>query len=66
MKFLSKAFDKVWHQRLLLKLESFGIRGKLLNLLEHYLFNRFQRVLLNAQESSWFPIKAGVPQGGHS
>ena len=25
--------------------------------------NRFQRVLLNDQESSWLPIKAGVPQG---
>ena len=33
---LSKAFDKVWHQGLLFKLESFGIRGKLLNLLEDY------------------------------
>ena len=59
---LSKAFDKVWHQGLLFKLESFGIRGKLLNLLEDYLSNRFQRVLLNRQESSWFPVKAGVPQ----
>ena len=26
------------------------------------LSNRFQSVLLNDQESSWFPIKAGVPQ----
>ena len=60
---LSNAFDKVWHQGLLFKLESFGIRGKLLNLLEDYLSNRFQRVLLNGQESSWLPIKAGVPQG---
>ena len=49
---LSKAFDKVWHQGLLFKLESFGIRGKLLNL-----SNRFQRVLLNGQESSRLPIK---------
>ena len=31
---LSKAVDKVWHQGLLFKLESFGIRGKLLNLLK--------------------------------
>ena len=60
---LSKAFDKVWHQGLLFKLESFGIRGKLLNLLEDYLSNRFQKVLLNGQESSWLPIKARVPQG---
>ena len=43
---------------LLFKLESFGIRGKLLNLLEDYLSNKFQRVLLNGQESSWLPIKA--------
>ena len=41
----------------------FGIRGKLLNLLEDDLSNRFQRVLLNGQESSWLPIKAEVPQG---
>ena len=35
---------------------------KLLNLLKDYLSNRFQRVLLNGQESRWLPIKAGVPQ----
>ena len=60
---LCKAFDKVWHQELLFKLESFRIRGKLLSLLEDYLSNRFQRVLSNGQESSWLPVKAGVPQG---
>ena len=60
---LPKAFDKVWHQALLFKLKSFGIRGKLLNLLKDYISNRFQRVLLNCQEYSWLPIKAGVPQG---
>ena len=47
----------------LFKLESFGIRGKLLNLLEDYLSNRFQRLVLNGQESSWLPVKAGVQQG---
>ena len=56
---LSKAFDK----RLLFKLESSEIRGKLLNLLEDYLSYRFQRVLLNGQESSWLPIRTGVTQG---
>ena len=48
---------------ILFKVKSFEIRGKLFNLLEDYLSNRFQRVLLNGQESSWLPIKAGVPQG---
>ena len=60
---LSKAFDKFWHQGLLFKLETFGICGKLLKLLEDYLSNRFQRLLLNSQESSRLPIKDGVPQG---
>ena len=60
---LSKAFDKVWHQGLLFKLESFGICGKLLNLPKDYFSNRFQRLLLNDQKYSWLRIKAGVPQG---
>ena len=50
---ISKAFDKVWHESLLYKLMSFGICGNLLNLIKHYLTDRFQRVLLNAQCSSW-------------
>ena len=60
---LSKAFDQVWHQGALFKLESFGIRGNLLNLLEDYVSNISQRVSLNGQESRWLPFKAGIPQG---
>ena len=58
-----KDFDKVWYHRLLFKRESFGIRGELLNLLEDYLSNMSQRVMLYGQESSWFHNKNGVPQG---
>ena len=60
---ISKAFDKVWHEGLLYKLKSMGISGELYNLLENYLSDRFQRVLLNRQASSWRPVLAGVPQG---
>ena len=60
---LSKAFDKVWHDGLIYKLKSLGISGSLLKLIQNYLDNRFQRVLLIGQTSEWKPVKAGDPQG---
>ena len=60
---MSKAFDKVWHQGLIFKLKTIGISGKLLSLLENFLSNRKQRVVLNGQHSDWLDINAGVPQG---
>ena len=58
---MCKAFDKVWHQGLIFKLKSVGISDCLVNLIESFLSNRFQRVLLNGQTSKWLPLKAGVP-----
>ena len=60
---ISKAFDKVWHEGLLFKLECIGISGNLLSILKSFLSNRFQRVVLNSQCSSWSSVLAGVPQG---
>ena len=60
---MSNAFDKVWHEGLLLKLKQNGINGKLLDLLKSYLANRNQRVLLNGYESGWGIVEFGVPQG---
>ena len=60
---ISKAFDKVWHSGLLFKLKQNGFNGNLLSMLEHYLSNRKQRVILNGIESPWEPILSGVPQG---
>ena len=60
---ISKAFDRVWHKGLLFKLKSNGIEGNLYNLLQSFLCDRFQRVVLNGQNSKWEKISAGVPQG---
>ena len=53
---ISKAFDKVWHEGLLYKLESLGISGNLLNLLSSFLNDTHQRVVLNGQLSDWAPF----------
>ena len=58
-----KAFDRVWHEGLLFKLECIGISGNLLSLLKSFLSSRFQRVVLNGQCSSWLSVEAGVLQG---
>ena len=60
---ISKAFDKVWHEGLIFKLEQNGISDNLLNLLYDFLRNGKQRVLLNGQVSDWSDVRAGVPQG---
>ena len=60
---ISKAFDKIWDEGLLYKLESLGISGKLLNLFRSFLNDRHQRVVLNGKLSDWTPILDGVPQG---
>ena len=60
---MSDAFDKVWHAGLIYKLKSVGVSDLLLKLIQNFLTNRFQRVLLNSQTSEWLPVKAVVPEG---
>ena len=60
---ISKAFDRVWHEGLIYKLNRIGIRGKLLRWFMSYLSNRKQRVVISGQSSEVHKIKAGVPQG---
>ena len=60
---ISKAFDKVWHDRLIFKLRQNGICYEMINILKDFLSDRKQRVVLNGQCSSWHDdIHARVPQ----
>ena len=59
----AKAFDKVDHQILLLKLHAYGIRGKILTWLHSYLSNRTQTVVINGKASLPAKVVSGVPQG---
>ena len=57
-----KAFDKVPHRRLMAKIWSYGIRGKLYRWIETFLTNRKQHVAVNGQKSSKNLVLSGVPQ----
>ena len=59
----SKVFDKVWHDGLIFKLKSYGVEGELLLLLQNYLQNCEQRVVLYDQTSGGGKINSGIPQG---
>lgn len=60
---VSKAFDCVPHDLLLSKLYKYGIRGNAHRLIESYLDNRKQKVVLDGAESIELIQKYGVPQG---
>ena len=60
---IPKAFDKVWHEGIIFKLQQNGISDDLLNILSDFLRNRKQRVTLNGQSSSWTNVNAGISQG---
>ena len=59
----SKAFDKVDHEGLILKLEHLGIRNSLLNWTRSFLIGRNQRVLVEGVASTPTNVLSGVPQG---
>ncbi len=58
-----KSFDKVPHQRLILKLKSHGMGNSIINWIEQWLTERKQRVVVDGDVSSWKSVLRGVPQG---
>jgi len=59
----AKAFDKVPHKRLILKMHSHGIRGKILDWITEWLKGRKQKVGIRGVLSDWVEVLSGVPQG---
>jgi hypothetical protein len=59
----AKAFDKVSHDLLLVKLHNFGIRVNLLRWFGVYLSGRLQRITVLRVTSVPLPALSGVPQG---
>ncbi|KAK3095451.1 hypothetical protein FSP39_014814 [Pinctada imbricata] len=59
----AKAFDKVPHQRLLYKLDFYGIEQNTLNWIKSFLTDRTQTVVINGTQSISVPVTSGVPQG---
>ena len=59
----SKAFDSVLHEILLLKLEAYGIQGKVLQWIRSFLSERKQAIMINGVKSTTSNVLSGVPQG---
>jgi len=58
-----KAFDTVPHKRLISKLLSYSVNGKLIKWVNAFLYDRHFRVRVNGEFSSWFAVLSGIPQG---
>ena len=58
-----KTFDKVPHQRLLLKLKAHSIRDGIIDWNEQWLTDSRQRVEVDEEVSNWKSVLGGVPQG---
>jgi ribonuclease P/MRP protein subunit RPP40 len=54
-----KAFDKVPHKRLMLKVKSLGITGIVFDWIKDWLQDREQRVMLLGSSSKWIKVTSG-------
>ena len=60
---LSKAFDCLPHNLIIMKLKAYGLTEDACKLMESYLSERKQRVKITNNTSEWLEIIKGVPQG---
>ena len=60
---MSKGFDSVNHETLILKLQDVGTSSHTLQWFRSYLSNRKQVVRIHSTLSEPLPVTSGVPQG---
>lgn len=60
---LSKAFDSIYHPLLLYKLRKIGFSISALNMIDSYLSNRKQSIVVGDDVSNMEQVTHGVPQG---
>ena len=60
---LSKAFDKVPHKQLHLKLNHYGVCGQFYSQERTFLCDRFQQVVVDGYCNASMLVISGVPQG---
>ena len=58
-----KAFDKVPHKRLLIKLKSHGMGVNIVTWIQNWLTDRKQRVSVEGETPAWTAVHSGVLQG---
>ena len=58
-----KAFDTISHDKLIKKLESYGIDNTLVRWIKSFLSNWKQRVVIGDSSSNWEDVTSSVPQG---
>ena len=58
-----KAFDTVPHERLLMKLQAYGVTGELFEWVKSFLKERLQYVKVGGMKSSTCSVSSGIPQG---
>ena len=59
----AKAFDKVPHKRLKIKLQAVGITSKILGWISNFLDDRYQAVVIKGNKSTCKKVTSGIPQG---
>ena len=60
---VSKAYDQVWHSRLLFKLKTIGLSGHVYDYIKYFLKNRTIQTRVGTQYSSSRTLHMGIPQG---